>query len=80
MTFQGFDWVTYLNLRGLTLETANFSQLDFFKAFSKWYASTSIDELKDYLLARAVSGAAEALSDEFAEAKFDFFGEATQWA
>ena len=72
--FQGFDWVTYFNLRGLTLETANFSQLDFFKAFSKWYASTSIDELKDYLLARAVSGAAEALSDEFAEAKFDFFG------
>ena len=70
----GFDWAGYFKARGLELERANFSQLDFFKAFDKWYAGVAFEELRDFLIARAVSGAADALSDEFVEAKFDFFG------
>lgn len=71
---QGFDWQGYFRLRGLDLQTANFTQLDFFKAFDKWYAGVDLAQLKDFLLAHTVSGAAEALSDAFEEAHFDFFG------
>ena len=71
---KGFDWLAYFQKRGLKLETANFSQINFFKAFDKWYAGASLAELKDFYLAHTVNGAAEALSDAFAEAKFDFYG------
>lgn len=30
---KGFDWSGYLRLRGLDIATANFMQLNFFKAF-----------------------------------------------
>ena len=71
---KGFDWLGYFQKRGLKLETANFSQINFFKAFDKWYAGASLAELKDFYLAHTVNGAADALSDAFAEAKFDFYG------
>ena len=71
---KGFDWLAYFQKRGLKLETANFSQINFFKAFDKWYAGAPLAELKDFYLAHTVNGAADALSDAFAEAKFDFYG------
>ena len=71
---KGFDWLGYFQKRGLKLETANFSQINFFKAFDKWYAGASLAELKDFYLAHTVNSAADALSDAFAEAKFDFYG------
>ena len=71
---KGFDWLGYFQKRGLKLETANFSQINFFKAFDKWYAGAPLAELKDFYLAHTVNGAADALSDAFAEAKFDFYG------
>ena len=71
---KGFDWLGYFQKRGLKLETANFSQINFFKAFDKWYAGAPLSELKDFYLAHTVNSAADALSDAFAEAKFDFYG------
>ncbi len=71
---QGFDWAGYFQHRGLTLETANFAQLDFFKAYSQWFAQVNLDELKDLLLANTLNGSASSLSDEFVNAQFDFFG------
>ena len=71
---QGFDWAGYFKQRGLSLQTANFTQLNFFKAFDKWYASADLAQLKDFLLARHISGSSEGLSDAFEEAHFEFFG------
>lgn len=71
---QGFDWVGYFEKRGLAIETANFSQLDFFKKFDTWFATMDLAKFKDYLLAATISGSASALSDEFVQANFDFFG------
>lgn len=70
----GFDWKGYFDQRGLDVETANFAQLDFFKAYSQWFAQVNIDELKDLLLASTLNGSAGSLSDDFVNAQFDFFG------
>lgn len=72
--YKGFDWVGYFQKRGLDLERADFGQLDFFKKFDSWYATMDFAKFKDYLIAATLSGSATSLSDEFAEARFDFFG------
>ena len=71
---KGFDWSGYLRLRGLDVATANFMQLNFFKAFDKWYSSAKVEDLRDFLTGRTISGAANSLSDDFVQAHFDFFG------
>lgn len=70
----GFDWATYFATRNLGIETANFAQLDFLKAYSKWFATVDLSELKDYLRAGILRGNATALSDEFSDAAFEFYG------
>lgn len=69
-----FDWRGYFAARGLSIKSANFGQLDFFKAFGKWFAKVPVEFVRDYLIGSTVSGASTALSDEFAQANFDFFG------
>lgn len=69
----GFDWAKYMSLRGLKVEKANFSQLDFFKKFSSWFATADLSMIKDYLTVSIVSSASSVLSDEFEQANFDFF-------
>ncbi len=71
---KGFDWQKYFELRGLKVEQVNFGQLDFFKAFDKWFAKADLREVKDWLLAGSLSGSASSLSDEFVEKRFEFFG------
>lgn len=71
---KGFDWQSYFATRQLQVERANFGQLDFFKKFDAWFASVSLDELRDKLVADYVDGSASALSDKFAERSFDFYG------
>ena len=73
--YQGFDWTTYLADRQLaSLEEWDVEQLDFFKKFDSWFAKADLNEMKDYLLAGTISGAANYLSDDFEQARFDFFG------
>ncbi len=71
---KGFDWQKYFDLRGLKVEKINFSQLDFFKAFDKWFSKADLREVKDWLLAGNLSGSASSLSDEFVQKRFEFFG------
>ncbi len=49
------------------------SQPSYFKALNNIIANNDLETLKDYLLARAVTGACGALSDDFSTASFDFF-------
>ncbi len=72
--YKAFDWLGYFKARGLNIEKANFAQLDFFKAFDKWFAKLNVNDYKDYLISRTVSGWANALSDEFVAKRFEFFG------
>lgn len=72
--YKGFDWIGYIKKRGLDIVEADFSQLDFFKKFDSWYATMDFTKFKDYLIVSTISGSATALSDEFAEARFEFFG------
>lgn len=73
--YQGFDWTTYLADRQLaSLEEWDVEQFDFFKKFDSWFAKADLNEMKDYLLAGTISGAANYLSDDFEQARFDFFG------
>lgn len=72
--YKGFDWQGYFAQRGLKLDKINIGQLDFFRKFDAWFAGVSLDELKDKLVADALNGSAEALSDDFEQAKFDLFG------
>ncbi len=71
---KGFNWQKYFELRGLKVEKVNFSQLDFFKSFDKWFAKADLREVKDWLLAGNLNGSASSLSDEFVEKRFEFFG------
>ncbi len=72
--YKGFDWEGYFKARGLALDTANFGQLEFFKAYDGWFAQVKLDELKDYLLASVIQGSATSLSDDFVAAHFDLHG------
>ena len=57
-----------------SLEEWDVEQLDFFKKFDSWFAKADLNEMRDYLLAGTISGAASYLSDDFEQARFDFFG------
>ncbi len=74
-THPAFDWKTYLGERNLSnLKEWDVMQPSFFDKFDKWFASTPIEEIKDYLLAATMDGAAPFLSDEFSVARFNFYG------
>lgn len=72
--YKNFDWLAYFKQRGLQVERANFGQLDFFKKFDAWFAGVSLDALKDKFVADIVDASANALSDDFDKANFDFYG------
>lgn len=72
--YKGFDWLGYFAKRGLEVKQANFGQLDFFKKFDTWYANVSLDAIKDKFIADVVDASASSLSDDFTEARFDFYG------
>lgn len=70
---KGFDWATYLQDRGLKMEKWDVGQTGYFDKFDKWFASASLEELKDYMIVSTISGAAPYLSDNFYKANFDFY-------
>lgn len=71
---KGFDWSSYFKQRGLKEETANFGQLDFFKKFDAWFATVSLEELKDKMTTELINSSASALSDQFVLLNFDLYG------
>lgn len=72
---KGFDWKTYLELRGLSdLEKWDVSQLRYYDDFDKWFPNVDLRELKDYILANEIDSYTGLLSDDFNQASFDFYG------
>ena len=72
--YPGFDFQAFTEAMGLPeMDKVIVSQPSFFEGFSKLYAESSLDVLKDYLAAQLLSGAASSLSDDFYAASFDFF-------
>ncbi len=68
-----FDWNGYLTARNLNLDSLDVEQMDFFKAFGKWFKNADQQAVKDWLLAGTVDAATNLLSDDFAQASFDFY-------
>ena len=72
--YPGFDFRAFAGAMGLPeMDKVIVQQPSFFEGFSKLYADSSLEELKDYLAAQLLSGAAGSLSDDFYAASFDFF-------
>lgn len=71
----GFDWATYLDIRGLSdLESWNVGQVGFYEKFDKWFPAVDLRELKDYIIASEIDDFAGLLSEDFENASFDFYG------
>ena len=72
---KGFDWNAYLAERNLSkLEKWDVTQYNYFDKFDKWFPTADLREIKDYLIASEVDGAASYLSDDFSLASFEFYG------
>jgi putative endopeptidase len=71
----GFQWASYLSAAGLpALDTVIVRQPDYFNAVDGLLAATPVDDVKAYLSARLLDGAAQYLSRDFREARFAFRG------
>lgn len=73
--FPGFDFKTYFAARNIPdQEKLIVCEPSFFEGFSKLFAETELYVLKDYVAGQLVQGACGAISDDFYNASFDFFG------
>lgn len=73
--YKGFDWKTYLEIRGLSdLKQWDVNQLRYYQDFDKWFPAVDLRELKDFLLANEIDGFAGLLSEDFEKASFEFYG------
>jgi putative endopeptidase len=66
------EYFTAIGIPGLT--DINVRQKDFYSALDKAMADVTLEEQKFYLAFNLANGAASYLSDEMAEASFDFYG------
>ena len=72
--YKGFDFGTYFAAFGLPdLDKVIVEQPSFFEGFGPLFAQTSLDDLKNYVVAGIIQGACGTTSDEFYDAYFDFF-------
>jgi putative endopeptidase len=71
----GFRWTPYFTAAGLpALDSVVIRQPDYFNAVDALLASTPVDDVKTYLSARLLDGAAAYLSRDFRDARFAFRG------
>ncbi|MEO8809578.1 MAG: M13 family metallopeptidase [Rhodanobacter sp.] len=69
-----FDWNQFFQSQGVTIDKGfSLSQPKFFAEMDTLLASAPLDEWKAYLEAHTISGAADALSEPFVDARFDFY-------
>ena len=70
-----FDWNGFFTSLGVdSLQYIDAGQLAFIDGVDKLYNRLSLQEVKDYMAFTVLNSAASYLSDEFYEAKFDFYG------
>ncbi len=72
--YNGMDWDTYFTTVGLdSLTRINIGQPRALKAVDTLLKTLSEQELRDYLAFNCIDGAASYLSDDFVDAKFEFY-------
>ncbi|MCD7711019.1 MAG: M13 family metallopeptidase [Porphyromonadaceae bacterium] len=72
---KGFEWETFFRSLGIdSLSSLDAGQLAFIDGFDRYYPQLSLQAIKDYLTFGLLNASASYLSDEFYEAKFDFYG------
>ena len=72
--FPGFDWMAWAKPQGLDTATEwVISQPSFFRDFAAMVPETPLDTWKAWVAAQVITMHATFLSDEFAQARFDFF-------
>jgi len=72
--YKGFDFKSFFDAMSIpSQEKMVVEQPSFFEGFSKYFASTDVNVLKDYLAAMMIINASGSLSDDFYAASFDFF-------
>lgn len=72
---KGFDWKSYFSVLGLdSLNEINPNQLPFIQGMDALFAGLTPKEIQDYLIFKQINTAASYLSDDFVQARFDFYG------
>ncbi len=75
----GFDWRVYREALGAPpLEPHNVTEPKFLRAFNAWLAKASVAQIQTYLRGQLVASFAPVLSQEWAQAHFDFFDRTLQ--
>ena len=70
----GFDFAAFFETLGIPEQDKIIVlQPSFFDGFSKIFASSSTDEIKDYLAAALINAGSGSLSDDYYNASFDFY-------
>ncbi|WP_462345740.1 M13 family metallopeptidase [Coprobacter fastidiosus] len=71
----GFDWKSYFSVLGLdSLNEINPNQLPFIKGMDALVGGLTSEEIRDYLIFKQINTASSYLSDDFVQARFDFYG------
>ena len=71
----GFDWKSYFSALGLdSLNEINPNQLPFIKDMDALVGGLTSEEIRDYLIFKQINTASSYLSDDFVQARFDFYG------
>ena len=71
----GFDWRSYFSVLGLdSLNEINPNQLPFIKGMDALVGGLTSEEIRDYLIFKQINTASSYLSDDFVQARFDFYG------
>ena len=71
----GFDWKSYFSALGLnSLNEINPNQLPFIKGMDAVVGGLTSEEIRDYLIFKQINTASSYLSDDFVQARFDFYG------
>ena len=71
----GFDWKSYFSALGLdSLNEINPNQLPFIKGMDALVGGLTSEEIRDYLIFKQINTASSYLSDDFVQARFDYYG------
>ena len=71
----GFDWKSYFSALVLdSLNEINPNQLPFIKGMDALVGGLTSEEIRDYLIFKQINTASSYLSDDFVQARFDFYG------
>lgn len=71
-----FGWKSTLGTMGVTLDSINVQQPEFFKKVNELLTSVPIDTWKDYLRFHTLDNSGTALTTDFVNARFEYYGKA----